>query len=441
MVVIGENAILFDSQALTKIQSFILIAIIAISAVGAAYVLLPPGNQSSGTIKIGVCSDIGAFDDTWEGAILAAEQVNSEGGILGKKIKIIREDTDAMSMPLDPSQVSLAVTKLITVHKVNFVIGGFSVEDNMIIQDVVAQNKIIFIGSSSPGDVLTERVQNNYEKYKYFFKYDPPSESDLAPVARDTVVALREYTGFNKLAYIAADSQMWNGYIQNAIEPLAELDGFELVYGGRFPPDILDFSSYFAAAEAAGAEILFPVILGPNGIKFINEWYDRQSPMVIWGIIAAGTPKDVWEITDGKCEHVTVAMTPQNSGYPITTKTLPMLQDYLERWDKPPTSLAVSAYDIIRFVLPDALERAGTLETEPVIEALEEIDVETSSTGHFAISADSHEILFGPGYATQFYFQWQANGKFVPVYPRDFKEQEDVTYTFPDWPGPWDDLD
>jgi ABC-type branched-subunit amino acid transport system substrate-binding protein len=288
--------------------------------------------------------------------------------------------------------------------------------------------------------VLTERVKNNYEKYKYFFKYDPPSESDLAPVARDTVVALREYTGFNKLAYISADSQMWNSYIENAIEPLAELDGFELVYGGRFPPDVLDFSSYFAAAEAAGAEILFPVILGTNGIRFINEWYDRQSPMVLWGVIAAGTPKDVWEITDGKCEHVAIASTPQNSGYPITSKTLPMQQDYLERWDKIPSYLAVSAYDIIRFVLPDALERAGTLETETVIEALEEINVETSSTGHFAISADSHEILFGPGYATQFCFQWQADGKFVPVYPRDFKEQEGVPYTFPDWPGPWDNI-
>ena len=431
---------MFNSQALTRIQSIILIAIIAISAVGATYVLLPPGNPSSGTIKIGVCSDIGAFDDTLEGAILAAEQVNAEGGILGKRIELISGDTDAMSMPLDSSQVTLAVTKLITQQQVDFLIGGFSVQDNMLIQEVIAQNKIIFIGSSSPGDVLTERVKNNYEKYKYFFKYDPPSESDLAPVARDTVVALREYTGFNKLAYIAADSQMWNSYIENAIEPLVELDGFELVYGSRFPPDILDFSSYFAAAEAAGAEIFFPVILGTTGIKFINEWYDRQSPMVIWGILGAGTPKDVWEITDGKCEHATIASTPQNSGYPITTKTLPTQQAYLERWNKPPTSLAVSAYDIIRFVLPDALERAGTLETESVIEALEEIDVETSSTEHFAISADSHEILFGPGYSTQFCFQWQANGNFVPVYPREIKEQEGVTYTFPDWPGPWDNI-
>ena len=433
---------MFDSQALTKIQSLIMIAVIAVASFGVVFYIFGSGDtQSTDTIKIGVCSDIGASDDTLEGAILAAEQINAEGGILGKQLKIISEDSDALSMPLDPSQVNLAVTKLITVHKVDFVIGGATVEDNMIIQDVVAQNKVIFIGSSSPGDVLTERVKNNYEKYKYFFKYDPPSESDLAPVARDTVVALREYTGFNKLAYIAADQQMWNSYIENAIEPLAELDGFELVYGSRFPPDILDFSSYFAAAEAAGAEILFPVILGPNGIRFINEWYERQSPMVIWGVIAAGTPKDVWEITDGRCEHVTIASTPQVSGYPITSKTLPTLQAYLEKWDKIPSSLAISAYDIIRFVLPDALERAGTLDTEPVIDALEEIDVETSSTGHFAISADSHEILFGPGFSTQFCFQWQSNGNFVPVYPRDFKEQEGVTYTFPDWPGQWDELD
>jgi len=35
------------------------------------------------------------------------------------------------------------------------------------------------------------------------------------------------------------------------------------------------------------------------------------------------------------------------------------------------------------------------------------------------------------------YFQWQ-DGEMVPVYPENIREEAGATFTFPDWPGPWD---
>jgi branched-chain amino acid transport system substrate-binding protein len=435
--------IFLDSNALTKIQTIILIAIIVVAAVigGAVYVFMSEEQQTQ-TIKIGVCTDLGdniIGDKTWKGAVLAAEQINAEGGILGKQIELVSEDSDASSMPFDPSKVSLAITRLITYHKADFVIGGGLIEANMILQDIAAEHKIIFIGNESPGDVLTERVQNNYEKYKYFFKAGPASGTVLSAYARETFVALREYTGFNKIAYLAEDITAWDPYIEESIEPLVELYGFEIVYGNRFPPGTVDFSSYFAAAEAAGAEIMIHLIYGNEGISFTKEWCDRQSPMVIWGVNVAAMAGNYWEITDGKCEHESTTILPFDVGYPFTSQTIPMREAYMERWGETPTQAAASAYDIIRFILPDALERAGTLNTEAVIKALEEVDVETTSMQRFAMYADSHEIMFGPGFGEQFVFQWQ-DGTRVPVYPKEIMEKEGITYTFPPWPGPWDNI-
>jgi hypothetical protein len=48
--------------------------------------------------------------------------------------------------------------------------------------------------------------------------------------------------------------------------------------------------------------------------------------------------------------------------------------------------------------------------------------------------------MFGPGYDEQYFFQWQ-DGVLVPVYPIWLMEEAGATYTFPDWPGPWDNLD
>jgi len=44
--------------------------------------------------------------------------------------------------------------------------------------------------------------------------------------------------------------------------------------------------------------------------------------------------------------------------------------------------------------------------------------------------------LLGPN---MLIFQWQDR-KQVPVVPKEIMEEAGVTYTFPDWAGPWDEL-
>jgi len=127
------------------------------------------------------------------------------------------------------------------------------------------------------------------------------------------------------------------------------------------------------------------------------------------------------------------------AGYPVTSKTLATINAFINRWGEGPSYTGTAAYDIIRFILPDAIERAKTLETESVIKALEEVDLETTTAPRFMFT-DSHDIMFGPGYDIQIWFQWQENGTGVPVYPRELKEETGATYTFPDWSGPWDSI-
>ncbi|MEJ2241040.1 MAG: ABC transporter substrate-binding protein [Candidatus Bathyarchaeota archaeon] len=406
-----------DSKAITKIQTVILVAVILIaSTVTLIFYFFSDNSQQAAIIKIGVCTDLDSLvgDDTLRGATLAAEQINAA------------------------TKVSLAATKLITSDKVDFIIGGFGYEDNLIIQDIVAEHKKIYISVSALGDRLTERVLDNYEKYKYFFKVTPPNQTSLARGVADSIVALRDYTGFNKIAILAQDISLLEESVHNA-ERLPELHGFEIVYNNKFSPGTVDFSSYFAAAEAVGAEIMLPFIVDQDGILFIKEWYDRQSPMVIWGSPHGSMP-NYWEATEGKCVCETNPQPAVMAGYPVTSKTLVTINAYLDRWGEKPGYTGTGAYDLIRFILPDALERAGTLETEAVIKALEEVDLETTTAPRF-IFTTSHDIMYGPGYDEQYFFQYQENGTRVPVYPRELKEKAGATYKFPDWSGPWDNIE
>ena len=88
-----------DSKALTQIQSMVLVAVVAVAAVGgaAAYVLLNSNMQAGEPIRIGICADL---DNTvgkaiWRAATLAAEQVNAEGGVLGRNFTIVAQDDDS----------------------------------------------------------------------------------------------------------------------------------------------------------------------------------------------------------------------------------------------------------------------------------------------------------------------------------------------------------
>ena len=87
---VGEKALL-DSKAFTKIQSIILIALVVVAVVGvAAYLLWDNPSQSSETIKIGVCADLDKpwAQEDYEGVKLAVEQINAEGGLLGRQVGI-----------------------------------------------------------------------------------------------------------------------------------------------------------------------------------------------------------------------------------------------------------------------------------------------------------------------------------------------------------------
>jgi branched-chain amino acid transport system substrate-binding protein len=440
----GGEVDLLNSEALTKVQSIILIAVIVVAAVGggAAYVFLSGEEQFSETIKIGILDDLdGVYGrPSWQGAILAVEEINAEGGILGKQVELFGEDHDG---GLDAVITSNALNRLISEHKVDFIIGNAAGQIGFQVQEIIAVHKKIFISTGTGADAVTQRVLDDYDKYKYFFSI---AFNDTCGKlgATDSLTHIREMTGFNKVGYLAEDLG-WNKGVMDGLDDFLPANDFELVYKGRFPLGTVDFSSYFAAAEAAGVEVLLPMIATGAGIPFVKECYDRQSPMVVFGgICSLASDSNGWEWTDGKCNHMSFAEYPTTAGYPFTSKTLQTRDAYMNRWGEPITIGAATTYDGIRFILADAIERAGIIETDAVIKALEETSVETSNARDFVFT-ESHALMMGKNpndpnadHSIVMVFQWQ-DGVQVPVGPRKIMEEAVATLTFPDWPGPWDE--
>ena len=424
-----------DSRALTKIQSIILIFVIVIAGIGgiATYILYSGKDETSDTIKIGICADLDMTygRDTLEGAILAAEQINAEGGILGRQVEIVGEDND--NQEGDPSKISAAMNRLISVHNVDFIVGGAGGQ-SILMQDIAAEHKIIYMHVDYTSHLLGELVLDDYEKYKYWFT-NANNDTVMPRVLPQSIVTLGDYTGFTNVGILADDLDWTNEQLNAYNYYLPEL-GFNIVYQGLVIPSVVDFTSYFTAMGEANVEILVTVLAMQNSIPFIKQWHDLECPFVIWGTNVLAQDSQYWESTEGKCATTSTITSPLSAGYPMTVNTIPVRDAFVERWGHIPTWVGGAAYDDVRFILPDAIERAGTIETEAVIKALEETDL--YGTEGRVVFTSSHDLMISEEYRSFVIFQWQENGTRVPVYPRYIMEEAGATYTFPDWPGPWD---
>lgn len=393
--------------------------------------------QSSETIKIGILADLdGGGKYLWQGAVLAAEQVNSEGGVLGRNFEVVSQDDDSEIVGGDVSVATNAFNRLIGVDKADFVISTCGPTFSSVYQELMYQHQKILFHGGDPSDHLTQNVLDDYDKYKYYFRYGVLLNKTVNTVmAADSILACREYTGFNKVAILSHDLGVGDYTYSDLVAHLKEYD-FDVVYTVLIPFNTVDFSSFFAQAEAAGAEILYPIIFGQAGIPFVKEYYDRQSPMVMWGLPGLGS--DFWEVSGGKCEGVTTSGHAITAGYPLTSRVMPTREAYFDRWDEEIDAVAAFAYDVVRFILPDAIKRAGTFETEALIAALEKTEIETSLARKLVFTS-SHDVLVVKD-SEDFWlfclFQWQ-DGTRVPVFPPNIMDEAGVTYTYPEWPGPW----
>lgn len=382
---------------------------------------------------------MGGEDHLLKAVVLAAEQLNDEGGVLGRQIEVAAEDSD-IGQGVNAAKINLALTRLLTLHKVDFVIGTAGSEGFMV-QELLAEHKRIFFEITGTQNEFTQRVLDDYERYKYYFRVTPNATATLQSII-DPLLFLREQTGFNKIGYLGQDLGLWHDVMEGLDYILPEVHGFDLVFGESFLYKTFDFTSYFARAEAAGVEIMVPLIRLGDGIPFVKEYTDRESPMVICGALGYVSDLNGWKATDGKCEYTTSEFLAIKADYPFTKETQPARVTYMERWGIPIEGIGPHGYDVMRFILPDAIKRAGTIETDAVIRALETTIIETTNARNFAFTS-SHDMMLGDpnnpesDYPIKLQFQWQ-NGELAPIFPKWLMEEAGATYQYPPWNGPWD---
>lgn len=389
----------------------------------------PPEEEAAPTfeqeIKIAVTGPMTNIQGEmmWWGASMAAEEINAAGGVMvgdvPHGIRLIQVETDEI---VDPLGAVSAVENVIVSEDPHFLVGGFRTEAVMPYTELVAVDykKIFIICGAATNELLHGRVDVDYETWKYLFRVTPIKSTDLVMVTvlmlKEVADAVRAELGIEtpKVA-ILAEALEWNEALVQLAPQIIPTLGME--YVGTFRPSATasDVTTELRGIEASGAHIIYTILSGPVGIPFGRQWGELEIPAAVVGINVEAQKSGYYEATGGFGDYdYTLNTFAQNAA--ITDKTIPFINKFVEKYGQLPNYNA-DTYSAI-YILKEAVERAGTLDTDAVIVELKKTDF-TGAAGRIVFS-EVHDVIWGPGYVTAVGIQWQ-DGELLGVWPYDWK--------------------
>ncbi len=396
----------------------------ALASLGAALLLASwVGGAAAQPIKIGVLGPM-AFvqgEHHWNGALLAQDEINKAGGVkVGaamRPIELVKVDTnEILSVPDSANAIERAISR----DKVDFVTGGFRSEAVLAMQEVAMDNKKIFLGAGAAVDELGARVEKDHARYQYWFRVTPTKSTDLGrslfavfgtvaeQIRKDVKVAKPKVA-------IVAEKAVWVEALVAAAQANLPKMNMEVVGLWQPSPVATDVTAELSAIKRADAQIVMTIISGPLGIVIARQMNELQTPAIPFGINVESQKEQFWDATAKKGNYVSTLNT-YNPDVAITPKTLPFVQAYIARFHTLPTYTAAT-YDCV-YLLKDAIEKAGTLDADAVVAALEKTD--TVGTAGRLVFDKRHDPIFGPGYVTGLGTQWQ-DGKQVAFWPNGWQ--------------------
>ena len=391
-------------------------------------------------IKIGVIGPMKFMQGigNWNGATMAADEINAKGGIQvgNKKMKIKLVKTDSNEI-LDIADATNAMERLMTQDKVDFALGGFRTEAVLPMQDVAMEHKKIFIGCGCSYAELCERVAKNYNTYKYFFRGTPINNIYLVKLAfihlGSVAAAMKQTLNIPKIRVaVVAEKIKWTDPMIPVAEGAIPKMGMEIAGVWRPSAVATDVTAELSAIQRSEAHIIFTIFASPVGITFARQAGELKIPAVQVGINAEAQKDGFWQATQGMGNYVMTSDT-YARGVEYNELTKPFVEGYIKRFGEVPPYTA-DTYAAIVYTLAPTIEQAGTLDSDKIVSILENrVYKVPNGTVKYTKDAEGrplHDLTWGPGFITGFASQWQ-DGKKAGVWPYKWKmtpESPEVTY-------------
>ena len=373
--------------------------------------------QAGDTIKIGGMAPLSSPGSYQQGPELvlglewAVADVNATGGVLGKQVELIVEDTQGR-----PPTGATVVEKLITKDKVVAAAGEYHSSVCKAEIEVFHQHGIPFVIGSCWSDSLTAAG------YDEIFRTSVYS-SKLA----ENMVAVMAANGIKKAASLVEDTDYGIGIaknIENAIKKLnVDIDfQYEVVEktSKDFVPILLKYKTQVKP------EVLIVAVTQPGGFLILKQAHEiRFAPsketLYLDGTCTAQNDKVFWEAVKDAGNYVLMSC-PYSPSVKLTELGEKIKQRYIDKFDRQPNYLPLQGYDAMISLLT-AIKNAGSTDSKAIIKALQALKI-PGTRGDIEFSQEDgvwhHQWKAVPTFIFQYTEVGQSAGDAAVLFPKQF---------------------
>jgi branched-chain amino acid transport system substrate-binding protein len=353
-----------------------------------AFILCPPapGRPAFAAepppIKLGMSASITGYiadldQGVRDGALLAIERINRDGGVLGRRLTLVIED-----MRSEPQQGVTAVNKLLVSDKVHLLVNGFSSAGNAAAAPIVARHKVPQVIAS----VLPPPEQ--VESVRWTFTTIAPAGFEVAT----RFEYLQKHTKLRKVG-VLHDPTPYANIQKNVATAQAEKFGLTVVGVEQFKVDDTDVKAQITKLQAAGAEAILKFGAGPTTIVIAKNMREmaRALPLLV-SIEDLAIQKPASEALGER--FFFVASAPQvldalAVNDPVREANGPFAQAWGAKYGQRDPTYAGRGWDAIRLVAA-AIGKVGGTDGEKIRDALESATNFAGTSAVYSYSPTNH---------------------------------------------------
>ena len=347
--------------------------------------------------------------------LIAEEDLNAAGGVLGCKVKVVIADTEGL-----PEKAAAVMEKLITQDGAVAVGGGYHSSVGVASKDIANARGIPVVFAETWNDTITG------DKQKYIFRIAPLSSWASSTIWKHALLVpgiekaaiLTENTDYG----IPAAEETRNGLATGGVETVI----FSIDIGTQ------DYAGIVERIKAEDPDIIITLATGEAGYNFTQQAADAgigpQDLPFHAGQVSLES-KSYWEnVPDGNYAFVQRIGVPENL---FNEKAKKFTAVYKERTGKAAVeSYAMEAYDSIA-IIAQAINEAGSTDGDAIVTALENISHDgTLGRIYFPYGTRKDPSVDGKG--DEWWHQWPDPALTVIQYQEEGQNSVDSPIVWPD---------
>ncbi|MFC4227775.1 ABC transporter substrate-binding protein [Hoeflea alexandrii] len=342
--------------------------------------LLGSGAFAQDAIKIGVLTPLtgtyaGIGQQVRWGIDQSAEEINAAGGIAGRQIELVYEDSEA-----SPAVAVTKAEKLFNVDNVDFLTGTVNSGATLAVGQVADRAGKLLATTVSFSDAITGTGCS-----PNVFRVNARAGQQSAALA----AWLKKEKPEAKVYYLGPDYEMGRSTVQ-AFKSNAESVGATSTGEVFAPLDSKDYSQYFGQLRAAQPDVLYTSVAGNDTVRLFTQMNDFgvNKGLTILGASGTVTAQNIAAIGAAAEGFITgvgysaLIDTPENKAF---------VEAFRARNGSDPDLYGADSYGLL-FAYKAAVEAAGATDTDSVRAALEGLSWDTPQ-GVKTIRAGDHQAI------------------------------------------------